>query len=107
MAAAQPIYSDHARLLRLRRHLTWLAATVAIVIAVAVPVIYLLTAYKYETLRIERTAQGLAETVSGFIYSHPDLWEFSTNRLDKPDGLPTSPQAQRQQQDVINRVLAA
>ncbi len=27
--------------------------------------------------------------------------------MDKPDGLPTSPQAQQQQQDVINRVLAA
>ncbi len=27
--------------------------------------------------------------------------------MDKPDGLPTSPQAQQHQQDVINRVLAA
>ena len=27
--------------------------------------------------------------------------------MDKPDGLPTCPQAQQQQQDVINRALAA
>ncbi len=27
--------------------------------------------------------------------------------MDKPDGLPTSPQVQQQQQDVINRILAA
>ena len=27
--------------------------------------------------------------------------------MDKPDSLPTSPQAQQQQQDVINRILAA
>ena len=27
--------------------------------------------------------------------------------MDKPDGLPTSPQAQQRQQDVINRILAA
>jgi len=27
--------------------------------------------------------------------------------MDKPDGLPTSPQAQQQRQDVINRILAA
>ena len=27
--------------------------------------------------------------------------------MDKPDGLPTYPQAQQQQQDVINRILAA
>ena len=82
MAAPQPIHPDHARLFRLKRLLTWLAATIAIVIAVAVPVIYLLTAHKYETLRVERAAQDLAETVSGFVYSHPDLWEFSTNRLE-------------------------
>ncbi len=29
------------------------------------------------------------------------------DRVDKPDGLPTYPQAQQQQQDVINRDLAA
>jgi len=27
--------------------------------------------------------------------------------MDKPNGLPTSPQAQQQQQDVINRIQAA
>ncbi len=27
--------------------------------------------------------------------------------MDKPDGLPTYPPAQQQQQDVINRILAA
>jgi hypothetical protein len=27
--------------------------------------------------------------------------------MDMPDGLPTSPQAQQQQQDVVNRVLAS
>ena len=31
------------------------------------------------------------------------LWDM----MDKPDGLPTSPQAQQQQQNVINRILAA
>ncbi len=29
------------------------------------------------------------------------------DKLDKPDGLPTSPQTQQQRQDVINRILAA
>ena len=33
--------------------------------------------------------------------------ERPVDMMDKPDGLPTSPQAQQQQQDVINRVLAA
>ncbi len=32
---------------------------------------------------------------------------WPVDMMDKPDGLPTSPQAQQQQQDVINRVLAA
>jgi len=83
MAAPQPLLSDHARLVRLRHLLTWLAVTIAVVVAVAIPVIYLLTAQKYETLRVERTAQDLAESVSSFVYSHPDLWQFSTNRLEK------------------------
>ncbi len=82
-AARRRVFPDHARLIRLKRFLTWLAATVAVAVAVAIPVIYLLTAYRYETLRVERTAQDLAETVSGFVYSHPDLWQFSTNRLEK------------------------
>jgi putative transposase len=33
--------------------------------------------------------------------------ERPVDMMDKPDGLPTSPQAQQQQQDVINSVLAA
>ena len=33
--------------------------------------------------------------------------ERPVDMMDKPDGLPTSPQAQQQQQDVINRILAA
>ena len=33
--------------------------------------------------------------------------EQPVDMMDKPDGLPTSPQAQQQQQDVINRTLAA
>ncbi len=33
--------------------------------------------------------------------------ERPVDMKDKPDGLPTSPQAQQPQQDVINRVLAA
>ena len=32
--------------------------------------------------------------------------ERPVDMVDKPDGLPTSPQAQQQQQDVINRILA-
>jgi PAS domain S-box-containing protein len=83
MAASQLLFSDHARFNRLRHILTWLAATIAVVVAVAIPVIYLLTAHKYETLRVERTARDLAESVSTFVYSHPDLWEFSTNRLER------------------------
>ena len=32
---------------------------------------------------------------------------WPVDMMDKPDGLPTSPQAQQPQQDVINRILAA
>ena len=33
--------------------------------------------------------------------------ERPVDMMDKPDGLPTSPQAQQQQQNVLNRILAA
>jgi len=33
--------------------------------------------------------------------------KLPVDMMDKPDGLPTSPQAQQQQQDMINRILAA
>ncbi len=33
--------------------------------------------------------------------------ERPVDTMDKPDGLPTSPQAQQQQKDMINRIQAA
>ncbi len=54
----------------------------------------------YNTVRPHSALAGRtpAETYGG---------ERPVDMMDKPDGLPTSPPAQQQQQDVINRILAA
>ncbi len=83
MAPRNHVDPYHARLNRLRRILTWMAAAVAGAVALAVPLIFFLTAYHYESLRIEQTAQDRAHELSAFIYKHPDLWRFSTHRLEQ------------------------
>ncbi|MCH8197089.1 MAG: hypothetical protein IH904_03305 [Proteobacteria bacterium] len=60
-----------------------MAAAVAGAVALAVPLIFFLTAYHYESLRIEQTAQDRAHELSAFIYKHPDLWKFSAHRLEQ------------------------
>ena len=69
------------RLKRLTRLLTWVAAGVAGAVFIAIPVIFFATAYRYESLRIERTSENLAATLSEFVYAHPDLWKFTSHRL--------------------------
>ena len=51
----------------------------------------------------ERPHSSFGDRTQAAVYgtTHP------MDMMDKPDGLPTSPQAPQQQQDVINRILAA
>jgi putative transposase len=51
----------------------------------------------------ERPHSGLAGQTPAEAYAA----KRPVDMMDKPDGLPTYPQAQQQQQNVINRVLAA
>ncbi|MCH7794817.1 MAG: HAMP domain-containing histidine kinase [Proteobacteria bacterium] len=83
MAPRNHIDPYHARLHRLRRILTWMAAAVAGAVALAIPVIFFLTAYHYESSRTEQAAQDRAYELSAFIYEHPDLWRFNVPRLEK------------------------
>ncbi len=57
-----------------------------------------ITFYNTERPHSALGGQTPAEAFSG---------ERPVDMMDKPDGLPTSPQAQQQQKDVINRILAA
>lgn len=71
------------RLNRLRRVLTWMAAIVSTVVAIAIPAIFFATAHKYESLRIGHEADMRADMLSAFIYKHPDVWNLDVSRLEK------------------------
>jgi len=70
------------RLKRLRRVLTWMAAIVSLVVAIAIPAIFFATAYKYEGMRIEHNAEMRADMLSAFITKHPDQWKFNVPKLE-------------------------
>ena len=65
----------------LRRVATWLAASVALTMALAVPLGYFLTAYRYESIVAQDQATDLAEAISKFAYARPDTWFFEEQRL--------------------------
>ncbi len=75
--------SYQIRLHRLRIVLTWTAAVVAIMVALAIPGLFFATAYKYEDLSLNRTARDRADQLSEFIYQHPDMWQYSDHRLSQ------------------------
>lgn len=67
--------SDVARLL------TRIAGAISLVIIVGVPFGYFWVTYSYETERLQHEADLLAESVSIFAYTNPDLWRYEEHRI--------------------------
>lgn len=67
--------SDVARLL------TRIAGAISFVIIVGVPLGYFWVTYSYETERLQHEADLLAESVSVFAYTNPDLWRYEEHRI--------------------------
>lgn len=65
----------------LQRIATWLAASVALTTALAVPLGYFLTVYRYESIVTQNTATDIAVALSKYIYTRPDTWTFEDHRL--------------------------
>ena len=65
----------------LQRIATWLAASVALTTALAVPLGYFLTVYRYESIAAQDTVGDIAEALSKFAYARPDTWIFEDHRL--------------------------
>ena len=86
--------------------MTWIAAAVATAVAVAVPAIFFLTAFQYESRWIQRTADDLARTTSEFVYAHPDLWQFTEHRLDEILGLRSGDEQRRHMIDLEGEIIA-
>ena len=67
----------------LKRALTWIAGMVAAATAIAIPALYLYTAYSYESDRIQHEVDDLARTVSEFVFTYPETWKFNEHLQHK------------------------
>ncbi len=73
--------SDASQLSRLSTLLKSISVSVAICIAVSIPVLYFATAYKYENARIASTTRFVAEEISKLAFQSLRMWQFSEHRL--------------------------
>ncbi|MDR3536860.1 MAG: ATP-binding protein [Acetobacteraceae bacterium] len=70
---------DEAR--RIARVVTILAATLAVCVAVSVPLGYLYTAWQYETAEVENATRDSAMRLSRHIFGNARMWTFEVLRL--------------------------
>lgn len=68
---------------RINAGLTRIAAAIGLVVAVSIPTLYLLTAYQYESERVEAETELAADRVSQRIYVNPNLWRFEAHRIEE------------------------
>ena len=67
---------------RLARNIRWIAATIAAIVAVSLPLGYWLVVYNFEAESIADDAEIHAERVTQRINANPELWRFESPRLD-------------------------
>ncbi len=67
----------------LKRSLSWIAATVALMAACVIPAHYFFTAYSYESARIRAAAIQAADALSEQIYLEPAFWQFNVKRMQQ------------------------
>ena len=68
-------------LLGLNSRLKWMAVCVSIIIALAVPLVFLFTAHKFESDELEFKAERVADKISEFAYAQPVFWKYSDEAL--------------------------
>ncbi len=66
----------------LARTIRLIAATIAIIVALSLPLGYWLVAYNFEAEETSNDAEAHAELVTQRINADPDLWRFEIPRLD-------------------------
>lgn len=67
---------------RLARNIRLIAATIAAIVAISLPVGYWLVVYNFEAESIAGDAEIHAERVTQRINANPELWRFESPRLD-------------------------
>lgn len=83
IAAQEKLFSNR---LLLRKMVQSSAAIVALVVALLLPLGYALVAYEYEARDAQLKAQLSARQVARYIFQHPRLWEYTTDRLSETIG---------------------
>ncbi|MBT9591579.1 MAG: EAL domain-containing protein [Thiobacillus sp.] len=61
--------------------ITWIAGTVALIVAVCLPLGYFALSYQYQVGEIGTESQFNAKLVSEFIQENPESWRFQESRL--------------------------
>src|SRR6266508_426538 len=68
---------------RLARTISWIAATVAILVAVALPFGYFSVSYQYELGMLDAQAEINGRIASQVINANPEMWRFMNQRLEE------------------------
>ncbi|MGE5188908.1 MAG: two-component system sensor histidine kinase NtrB [Gemmatimonadota bacterium] len=80
------------------RSVTWMAGTIVVLLAVAVPAIYFALGWQVQNTALRTEAEIYAHEVSGIIHSNPEMWTFEVIRIEgllatRPE--PPSPEFRR------------
>ena len=67
---------------RLARTISWIAGTVAIVVAIALPFGYFSVSYQYELGMLDAQAEINGRIASQVINTNPEMWRFMNHRLE-------------------------
>lgn len=67
----------------LRRMVQSSAAIVALLVALVLPLGYAVIGYQYEAADARSKAEDSARRVAGYIFQHPNLWEYNSVRLSE------------------------
>jgi diguanylate cyclase (GGDEF)-like protein len=85
----------------LRRMVQSSAVIVALLVALALPLGYALIAYQYEAADSELKAQLVAKQVAAYVFQHPNLWEYNSERLSEMIGTHHSDTMRDAQQRIV------
>lgn len=66
---------------RLKKLVVWIALSVSLAVAIAIPLLFFLTAFNYKANNIEEEIKDISVRLSRFIYTTPKTWQFDENRI--------------------------
>lgn len=61
----------------LNSRLKWMAVCVSVSIALAIPLVFFITAYHFESEELKLRAERIADRISEFAYAQPIYWKYS------------------------------